>query len=291
MIAHVAEASEASGRVLLWLDPDTVAMPQTFDASVRIAGAYAANLETVIIDRPGVYTTDGIPSAHVSLLGKLKAPMKMAGPGSPDATDIRMYLAERQRRDVATRAARANVIVSHSSARGDAIDRLAEMCLERGPWNIVAVSRPPSSELPGILSSILANVSGATGVVVAGRGERTHKPDVVVIIEDAERMPSMLRAAERLLLPGGKIHAMIAAETASCYQELDAQVRLVAREFGNIVHHPGRPDFGITGTMDEDLFRLQARFVVARFGGNLLGDAKALMRLLSVAPGPMLLVR
>jgi hypothetical protein len=287
MIAHVAEASEASGRVLLWLDPDAVSMPQTFDASVRIAGAYAADLETVIIDRPGVAAAVGIPTAHVSLLGKIKSP-----PGeSTNATDIRMHLAERQRRDVAARAKRANVIVSHSSARGDAIDRLAEMCLERGPWNIVAVSRPPSSELPGILSSILANVSGATGVVVAGRGERTLAPDVAAIIEDAERMPSMLRAAERLVLPGGKIHVMIAVETAASFQELDAQVRLVARGFGNIVHLPGRPDFGITGTMDEDLFRLRPSFVVARFGGNLLGDSKALTRILAVSPGPLLLVR
>jgi hypothetical protein len=287
MIAHVAEASEASGRVLLWLDPDAVSMPQTFAASVRIADAYAADLETVIIDRPGAAAAIGIPTAHVSLLGKLKA----SPGGSGNTTDVRLHLAERQRRDVAARAARANVIVSHSSARGDAIDRLAEMCLERGPWNIVAVSRPPSAELPGILSSILANVSGATGVVVAGRGETALLPDVAAIIEDAERMPSMLRAAERLVLPGGKIHVMIAAETAASYAELDAQVRLVAREFRNIVHRPGAPDFGITGTMDEDLFRLRPSFVVARFGGNLLGDAKALTRLLAVAPGPMLLVR
>jgi hypothetical protein len=141
------------------------------------------------------------------------------------------------------------------------------------------------------LSSILANVSGATGVVVAGRGERTLAPDVAAIIEDAERMPSMLRAAERLVLPGGKIHVMIAVETAASFQELDAQVRLVARGFGNIVHLPGRPDFGITGTMDEDLFRLRPSFVVARFGGNLLGDSKALTRILAVSPGPLLLVR
>lgn len=287
MIAHVAEASEASGRVLLWLDPDAVAMPQTFEASVRIAAAYAADLETVIIDRPSVCAVDGIPSAHVSLLGKVKpASGKASG-----ATDISLLLAERQRRDVGAKAARANVKVSHSSARGDAIDRLAEMCLARGPWNIVAVSRPPSTDLPGILSAILANVSGATGVVVAGRGEKVLAPDVAVIVEDAERMPSMLRAGERLLMPGGKIHVMIAAETVSSYDELDAQVRLVAREFINIVHRPGSPDFGITGTMDEELFRLRPGFVIARFGGNLLGDTKALTRLLAVAPGPMLLVR
>ena len=64
MIAHVAEASELSGRVLLWLEPDGVSMPQTFDASVRIAAAYAANLETVTILGPRLASLDGVPSAQ-----------------------------------------------------------------------------------------------------------------------------------------------------------------------------------------------------------------------------------
>jgi hypothetical protein len=287
MIAHVAEASEGSGRVLLWLEPDGISMPQTFDASVHVAASYAADLETVIIEAPKASGFDGIPSAQINLLGK---PADRSGDAIP-ATDVRMRLAERQRREVGMRAARRNVAVRHSSAGGDAIDRLAEMCLASGPWNIVAVARPPSADLPGLLSSILANVSGATGVVVAGRGTKAMGPDVAVVVEDAERMPSMLRAAERLVLPGGKIHIMIAAETAASFDELDGQVRLVAREFRDVVHRLGSPDFGITGTMDEDLFRLRPSFVIARFGGNLLGDSKALTRLLAVAPGPLLLVR
>lgn len=287
MIAHVAEASEASGRVLLWLEPGAVSMPQTFDASVHIAKAYAAALETVVIDGPAPCAVDGIPSAHVSLLGKLTKPsLNLAA--MPDA---RSLLAERQRREVGTRAADANVVISHASAGGDAIDRLAEMCLQRGPWNIVAVSRPPSAELPAILSSILANVSGATGVVVAGRRAAALSADVAVVVEDGERMPSMLRAAERLVKPGGRIHVMIAAETAAAYAELDHQVRLVAVALPNCVLHPGGPDFGVTGSWDEALFRLRAGFVIARFGGTLLGDNRALTRLLTLSPAPFLLVR
>ena len=52
MIAHVAEASEASGRVLMWLDPDAIAMPQTLKAAVAIASAYAADIETLVLDAP-----------------------------------------------------------------------------------------------------------------------------------------------------------------------------------------------------------------------------------------------
>jgi hypothetical protein len=287
MIAHVAESSEASGRVLLWLEPGAISMPQTFDASVRIACAYAADLETLTIDGPKVVALAGIPSAHVSYLGKTA---KDAG-SVLSSTDIRGRLAERQRREVSALAARSNVNVSHSTAGGDAIDRLAEMCDASGPWNIVAVSRPPSAELPGLLSAILANVGGATGVVVAGRGGRTLGPDVAVAVEDIERMPSMIRAAERLVVPGGNIHVMIAAETVAAYEELDGHIRLFARGMPNIVHTPGGPDFGMTGTMDDELFRLRPCFVIARLGGNLLGDSKALARLLAIATSPMLLVR
>lgn len=283
MIAHVAEAAEASGRVLLWLDPGAVSMPQTFDASVRIASAYAADLETVVIDGPSACSIDGVPSAYVSLLGGVvgRSPVPLA----------RDLLAERQRREVGHLAARSLVSVTHASAGGDAIDRLAEMCLARGPWNIVAVSRPPSEELPGILSSILANVSGATGVVVAGRREIALGPDIAVVVEDAERLPSMLRAAERLVQPGGRIHAMISAETASAYDDLDGQVRLVTANIRNCVHHTGGPDFGIPGALDDVLFRMRPSFIIARFGGTLLGDTRALSRLLGLAPGPFLLVR
>jgi hypothetical protein len=291
MIAHVAEASEASGRVLLWLDPGAVPMPHTFNASVRIASAYAAELETVVMDGPGACLVEGIPSTHVSIAGKVTT-----NTGDfANAPDPRALLAERQRRDVSRIAALANVSVSHASAGGDAIDRLAEMCLTRGPWNIVAVSRPPSAELPAILSSILANVSGATGVVVAGRqtGHQTGSlsPDVAVVVEDTERMPSMLRAGERLVMPGGKIHVLIAAETAAAYAELDGQLRLVTANMPACVLLPGGADFGVTGALDETLFRLRPCFIIARFGGTLLGEERALTRLLAVASGPFLLVR
>ncbi len=287
MIAHVAEASEASGRVLLWLDPDAISMPQTFDASVRIAAAYAADLETVVIDGPAAAEVGDIPTAFVSLLGKPQSPSEKSGALS----NARAHMADRQRREVGALAARVQVAISHASAGGDAIDRLSEMCVERGPWNIVAVSRPPSAELPGILSAILANVSGATGVVVAGRRVASLGPDVAVVVEDTERMPSMLRAAERLLTDRGRIHVMIAAETAAVYDEIDGHARLVTAGLRDCVFHAGGPDYGVPGALDETLFRLRPSFVIARFGGTLLGDARALMRLLAISAGPFLLVR
>lgn len=287
MIAHVAEASEASGRVLLWLEPDAVAMPETAKAAVSIARAYSADIETLVLDAPSAGDTAGVPVAHRSLLGKAMSPAAF-GKGVANQRDD---LTSRQLRDVHDIATGAGVRLSHARARGDAIDRLAELCLTRGPWNIIAVSRPPSPELPALISAILANVSGATGVVVAGRQGAALSHDVAVILEDSDRMPSMLRAAERLLPPQGRMQILIAAETAAHHRELDAQARLLTAGDDRYVHHPAGPGFGVSGALDCELFRMKPSFIIARFGGVLLGQSRALTRLLTLTPAPILLVR
>ncbi|MBR2534467.1 MAG: hypothetical protein IKE66_00175 [Hyphomicrobium sp.] len=287
MIAHVAEASEASGRVLLWLEPDQIAMPETAKAAVSIARAYAADIETLVLDAPSAGDATGVPVAHRSLLGKAARP----SPAGDDFADQRDHLEARQLRDVHEIASGAGVRLSHARARGDAIDRLAELCLSRGPWNIIAVSRPPSPELPGLISSILANVSGATGVVVAGRTGAALSNDVAVILEDSDRMPSMLRAAERLLPPKGRIQIFIAADSAAQHDEIDGQARLLTAGNDRFVHYPASTSFGISGAFDCELFRLKPSFIIARFGGVLLGQSRALTRLLSLTPAPILLVR
>lgn len=285
MIAHVAEASEASGRVLLWLEPDQIAMPETAKAAVSIARAYSADIETLILEAPSACDAVGVPVAHRSLLGK---PIQATAMHTPDPRD---YMAARQLRDVYDIAAQSGVRLSHAQARGDAIDQLAELCLSRGPWNIIAVSRPPSPELPALISSILANVSGATGVVVAGRSGADLASDVAVILEDSDRMPSMLRAAERLLTGNGRIQILIGSETAAEHDEIDGQARLLTAGNDRFVHHAANSSFGVSGAFDCALFRMKPSFVIARFGGLVLGQSRALTRLLSLTPAPILLVR
>lgn len=287
MIAHVAEASEASGRVLLWLEPDQIAMPETAKAAVSIARAYSADIETLVLDAPSAGDAAGVPVAHRSLLGKAARPSASAN----DFADQRIYLTERQLRDVHDIALGAGVRLTHAQARGDAIDRLAELCLSRGPWNIIAVSRPPSPELPRLISSILANVSGATGVVVAGRPGAALSNDVAVILEDSDRMPSMLRAGERLMPEHGRMQIFVAAETAAEHDEIDGQSRLLTAGNDRFVHHPASTSYGISGSLDTELFRMKPSFIIARFGGVLLGQSRALTRLLSLTPAPILLVR
>ena len=54
-------------------------------------------------------------------------------------------LVTRCRRAVDEVGAAHGVKVRHTLAAGDAVDRISEMCLERGPWNIVALARMPAS--------------------------------------------------------------------------------------------------------------------------------------------------
>lgn len=286
MIAHVAAATEASGRVLLWLDPDVAVSRRALEAAVQIASAYAADVETVVIDGPSIANLDDIPSAYLSAAGK-----NLNGKRGDAVVDFREQLADRQRRDVERLAYRAGVAITHVSAPGDAIDRLSEMCLVRGPWNLVVLGRTPGSQLASLISTLLANVSGATGVVVAGRRECASSDDVAVFVEDLDRMPSMLRAAERLVMGSGRIHAMIATETSADYREIDHQLRLATAHDPRFVLARGEPTYGVAGVYDEAIFRLRPCFTIARFAGALPGQTRALTRLVSLSSGPILLVR
>ena len=288
MIAHVAEASEASGRVLLWLNQGPLLGSESLDAPVRVAAAYGSELETVVFEAPDLSDIGELPIRFVTMRGKASGNMPNQ---NRMISKVLNNLTERQRREIDLSAARSGVVVTHATAHGDVIDRLAEMCLERGPWNIIAVSRSSASDLGPVLNSIFANVSGATGVVVSGNGDRAMRADVAVVLEDAERMPSMVRAAERLVMAGGRIHVFVAVETATQFLELDTHMRLLTAGAPHIVHAKSSATFGVSGAFDEALCKMHPSFIIARYGGTLLPDARALSRLLTLSPAPCLLVR
>ncbi len=181
MIAHVAEASELSGRVVLWLDPEATYSASRLEAPVRLAAAYGAEIETVVIADASAELTVDVPTRLIGSSG---------GMGERDfsAFDRRLeLLTTRCRRAVDDVCGAHNVRVRHSLAAGDPIDRISEMCVERGPWNIVALSRLPAAGSDSVIGSLLANVGGATGFLLCGQ-QRSKEPRVVVIAEDAERL-------------------------------------------------------------------------------------------------------
>lgn len=285
MIAHVAEASEGSGRVLLWLEPSLPAAPQALEASVRLAAAYGSELETIEVDPLHLDADAGLPLGRVGF--RTPFDVKTAA----DERALRRTLANGHRNNVDQLAKAFAVSVHHGRGRGDAIDRLTNLCDERGPWNIIVLSRAPSLELASVVANVFANVSGATGVLVGSRRAASWGERVAVVVEDGDRLPSMLRAAERLCGPNGRIHLVVVAVTKASYDELDGQARLLTEGLDFISFEAPGPTLGVDGALDEQLTGCRPTLVIARFGGTLLSDGRALSRCLAVTGAPFLLVR
>ncbi|MBA2126455.1 hypothetical protein DLM45_09510 [Hyphomicrobium methylovorum] len=283
MIAHVAAAYEDSGRVVLWLDPESKCSPTLLDAPVRLAAAFDADIETIIVDQEPD-DRGGVPVRRVR---------SIAGSSEEAVVISRRFqlLAERCRRLTESVGAIHRVNIRHRNAHGDAIDRISEMCAVIGPWNIVALARMPALGGHSVIGSLLANVSGATGFLLCGDKPADDIPHVVVIFEDVDRLPSMLRAAERLSGAAGVIHVLIGAETSVDYAEIEAQARLMAVASDRVVFETAGPTFGIPGALTEAIARLKPSFVVARFGGSALADGRELARASASTRAPILLVR
>ena len=307
MIAHVAEASEGSGRVLFWLEPKALTSPSAIDGATRLAAAFGSEIETLVIDDGAITrarqisvsrltgsTSSGSssePTGQSDNIVEANIVIGARGRSIGEADRAMSLLGERQRRVIETRASALGVPVHHTITAGDAIDQLTGLCLMAGPWNVIALSHEPTAETAATVSSIMANVSGATGVVIAGRGPTRQAGPIAVVAEDCVRLPSMIRAAERLRTPGCSIHLFLAAETASDLCELEAGARLAATDFDHLILEAASPTLAIQGTLDEALRRLEPGYVIARFGGTLLPGAKALMRTIALTAAPFLLVR
>lgn len=307
MIAHVAEASEGSGRVLFWLEPKALTSPSAIDGATRLAAAFGSEIETLVIDDGAITrarqisvsrltgsTSSGSssePTGQSDNIVEANIVIGARGRSIGEADRAMSLLGERQRRVIETRASALGVPVHHTITAGDAIDQLTGLCLMAGPWNVIALSHEPTAETAATVSSIMANVSGATGVVIAGRGPTRQAGPIAVVAEDCVRLPSMIRAAERLRTPGCSIHLFLAAETASDLCELEAGARLAATDFDHLIFEASSPTLAIQGTLDEALRRLEPGYVIARFGGTLLPGAKALMRTIALTAAPFLLVR
>jgi hypothetical protein len=282
VIAHVAEASELSGRVVLWLDPESNCTPEILDAPVRLAAAYDAEIETIVVDQSGDDGSGDVPIRSIA-----------CGTAS-DVLGVEHrfeLLAQRCRRAVERAGSVRKIQVRHAFAQGDAVDRISEMCLTRGPWNIVALVRVPSLGGHSVMGSLLANVSGATGFLLCADKPAAKKPRVVVIVEDADRLPSMLRAAERLSEPGNTVHIVLGAETAAEHAELEEQTRLLTADAPAVSFAPVGPTFGVPGALTDAVARMKPSFVVARFGGAALADGRELSRASAATRAPILLVR
>ena len=294
MMAHVAEASEASGRVLFWTDRNAPLNPNAASAAAKLAAAFHAEIETVTVDAGdiglgGEISASGfVPgSANEQRIGQ-----SHNGSHFDRASLAELLLMRRQRRNVADCARRHGVVCRHTTASGDAIDVLAELCTVRGPWNVIVAAG--TSAVP-VVGTLFANVSGVTGVVVAPFNDAVANRDkdgpVVVVAEDLERLPAMIRAAARLTRMFGRIHVLFAANTRAELNDLEARARLAIPAQTDVVFELTEPSFGAEEVYDSKLRKMAPSFVVCRFGGTVLPTGRALSRTITKTRAPFLLVR
>jgi nucleotide-binding universal stress UspA family protein len=223
MIAHVAEAGEDRGRVVLRLGPDGAASDLAIAAALRVAAAFGAELECLHVADDRLAALAALPFVReVSLSGLDARPVEPAA----IARDARLVARVVQAR-VEALAEAARVAVRETHVGGEPLAVLAGACAAIGPWNIVALAEPLDAGATTTLETLFERVTGATGIVaLPPRAARTEGP-VLVAVDDLERLAPALRTASRLAqATGGTIGIVLVNADPDVAAWMEAQARL-----------------------------------------------------------------
>lgn len=293
MIAHVAQADEQRGRVVLWLggagDPHDTAV----EAAVRLAQAFRAEIDSLFIADDQLFDLADLPFAReVSMSGREMRSFSTAAL----AREIQAN-ASAQQRLVQTRAAAAAIVAHARHMRADPVGALALACTENGPWNVVtvgsAVRSADGAKLAGAgFAGLFDAVQATTGIVVTGpKATRTGGP-VIAVVEEIERLAPMMRAAERIgKTTGGDARLWLLDHDQGRLEWIEGQIRLALGATPaiklDIVDMSRHTALDVAAMMRRE----RAGFVITRFGGVLAptdDDASLFAELLE---GPLFLVR
>lgn len=286
MIAHVAEAGEGRGRVVLRLDPAAKPSRIAVEAAVRVAEAFQSEIESLVVADQQLFEVTAFSFAcEVSRSGRVQ-------PLSAEALqrDIAAAAAALSR-SVRAAAARSGVRVHDRLVRDEPVRAVARTCAELGPWNVVALAEPIGAGHAAKIGQLFDAVLGATGIVVAGpRAARLSGP-ILVAIEDIDRLPPMLRAAERLAaVTRADIRLLIVSDEPHALEWMDDQARLVLGASPRVRLEPLHRARS-AAEVAERLRGLEGGFLIAQFGGVVVpfeGDLRPLMLAMEC---PLLLVR
>ncbi|MBS0243162.1 MAG: hypothetical protein JSS20_13370, partial [Proteobacteria bacterium] len=223
MIAHVAEAGEGKGRVVLRLTP---APPNRFaiEAAIRVAQAFQSEVESLFVEDAKLLDVAALPFVHeISLTGRHRKPI------SRDDIERQMRAAaQAMARTVTEIAAGAEVPLYMTVVRDEPVQALAAACAARGPWNVIALSEPLGTAAKDTLAEIFASVPGTTGLVVVGPMVRRSSGRIVAVIEDIADFDAILRTARRIhaTTKDAKLTLMLLAESEEEAVGMEEQARL-----------------------------------------------------------------
>lgn len=266
MIAHVAEAGEHRGRVVLELTSGDL-NPFAIEAALRIAAAFKSEIEGLFIEDQRLFDIASYPSStEIALSGRRREAL------TTDRISRQLqHLSASLNRRIAALAAAADVPFKATTVRNDPLAALMCACEDVGPWNVIALAEPVSSAHPGKIKNLFECVSGATGVVIVGRNARRTEGPIVVAIDDIDHLEAQLRAAERLnpSAQNGTIQLVLIAADEVETADMEDQARLLLAGALDLSIQRVSPKFGTAVEMARMLQRIKPGLVIARFGGYL----------------------
>lgn len=275
MIAHVAEAGEDRGRVVLRLKATTRPSAVALDAAVRVARAFGSEIESLYVQEHQLFDLASYSFVReVSWSGQAA---RTLDPGRLEREAEAM--ARVVQAQVAEYAGRHRIKVRTRTVRDEPVRALAAACAEFGPWNVVALAEPFHARDPHALAEMFDSVPGTTGLVIAGPRARIADGPVVAAIEEIDRLAPMLRAASRLAGVGsGEIRLVLMGSDHNTLSFMDGQARLVLGEVGNVRLEAVRLVEG-GETAARILKGSNAGFIIAQYGGFVVpadGEAEPL---------------
>lgn len=286
MIAHVAAAGEGRGRVVVLLAASGHTSDTAIQAALSIAQAFQSEIETLFVENGQLIDLARFPFAReISFTGRATRTLSV-----PDIEAGLKHLAADLHRKIARLAGQSGIACLGRTARGEAISALADACAEAGPWNVVTLAEPVGEATPAELARLFSEVHDTTAVAIAGPAARRVDGTIVAIVDDIERAPPMLRAAERLAAPEGRDVRLILAGADEEYAAwMEGQARLaLGEEAGSLIVPLAALD---ARTIVRAVRRLTPGFVITRFGGSLVDGEGAVARAALELECPMLVVR
>lgn len=285
---HIAEAGEAKGRVVVHLGSST-AHPVAIEAAIWLARAFQSEIEGLFVENEQLLHMASYPFAReVSLTGRITRSI------SSEEIEREFRAASVAFHTEIVKKARAAEVPVHPPrvVRDEPVSALMAVCAACGPWNAVALADPFTSPACPSIRELLEIVQDATGLLVIGPNARRTRGPVVVALENAELLPAMLTAAERLsAVSESELLVCLVANDDMGLLELDNATRLVLQDRPQVRIAGTIATFGAEAAAAEALRRLQPGLIVARFGGALFpsdGDMRPLAESLEC---PLLLVR
>jgi len=285
--AHVAEAGEGRGRVVLRFSVGD-ANPLAIAAAVRVAQAFNSEVESLFIEDTQVLDLASHPFVReISFAGRHNRALTEHG-----LHQSFMAAFVSARRAIQAEALAAEVPLRERVVRDEPIHALAAACAQNGPWNVIALAEAFGTGTSVSIREIFENVSDATGLVMVGPKASRSVGPVVVVVEDLERLQGMLRAADRIgKLSESPTVLLLLADDENELHQLDGEIRLVLGDRKDVAIAVSTQRLGNPAVAAEALRRLRGGFVIARFGGLAVPGEGGWRPLVSTLECPLLLVR